>query len=95
MTSILDIILDAYKSDKKQDELKKLEDAGRKEDRKLKKKWIKNHSITCKKCNNLAKPIKDTLNRYRCDSCGSQFAGPAHTREYYSHQFGGKFRERL
>jgi hypothetical protein len=35
-------------------------------------------SLSCIKCNSLAKPILDTTNRYKCDHCGTQFAGDKH-----------------
>lgn len=36
-------------------------------------------SLTCKKCGTLAHPIRGTSNRYRCPSCGRQFANARHT----------------
>ena len=35
------------------------------------------HSISCRKCDGLAGPIKGTKRNYRC-SCGHQFSGPNH-----------------
>lgn len=35
------------------------------------------YSLTCRKCNGLARPIADTRNRYRC-GCGNQFAAARH-----------------
>ena len=37
----------------------------------------KNHSVSCKKCGELAGPLPGTARNYRC-SCGHQFAGPNH-----------------
>lgn len=37
----------------------------------------KDHSITCRKCGELAGPIAGTYRNYRC-RCGRQFAGPRH-----------------
>jgi len=35
-------------------------------------------SITCE-CGKLAEPIGGTPNRYKCQHCGRQFAGPFHS----------------
>jgi len=36
-------------------------------------------ALTCRRCQALAPPIPDTGNRYRCPSCGNQFAGARHS----------------
>lgn len=44
-------------------------------------KWdteMSDYSLTCRRCKGLAKPIPDTENRYKCDSCGNQFAAAPH-----------------
>lgn len=40
--------------------------------------WEKNMSVTCRKCNGLARPIATTHDRYKC-LCGHQFAGAKHS----------------
>ena len=35
-------------------------------------------ALTCNGCGNLAIPIQDTDNRYRCKNCRNQFAGARH-----------------
>ncbi len=39
---------------------------------------LKDESLTCRKCGELAAPIEGTKNRYRCPN-GHQFAGSRHT----------------
>jgi len=34
--------------------------------------------LECEKCGELALPIPETGDRYRCDKCGHQFAGAKH-----------------
>jgi biotin carboxyl carrier protein len=41
---------------------------------------MKVFSLTCRRCGKLASPIPGTVNRYRCDACGNQFAQGAHRR---------------
>lgn len=38
---------------------------------------LDNLSLTCRKCNGLARPIRGTYNRYSCE-CGQRFAGSRH-----------------
>ena len=40
-------------------------------------KKIVDHSLTCRQCGELAKPIAGTSNRYKC-TCGNQFSGAKH-----------------
>ena len=39
---------------------------------------IESSSVPCVECENTAKPILNSDNRYRCSSCGEEFAGPDH-----------------
>ena len=36
------------------------------------------NAMTCRSCHNLAYPVSNTRNRYRCSNCGRQFAGRRH-----------------
>lgn len=38
----------------------------------------KKMALTCRRCQNLAMPIPETRNRYRCEHCGNQFAAARH-----------------
>lgn len=40
---------------------------------------IRNHSLSCGKCNSLAVPILDTKNIYKCNNCGRQFTQSRHS----------------
>jgi transposase-like protein len=42
------------------------------------KRVKKNLSLTCKRCGKLAEPISGTRRRYKCSSCGHQFASAEH-----------------
>jgi len=55
------------------------------------KKWeqeMRGYSLTCKQCNDLAEPIPDTGNRYRCESCGNQFSAAKHGMDSWENRKG-------
>jgi ribosomal protein L37AE/L43A len=39
---------------------------------------IRNKSLTCNKCDNLASPIPNTGRIYKCNNCGRQFSSTPH-----------------
>jgi len=39
---------------------------------------IRSESISCNRCDNLAAPIYNTRNKYKCTGCGRQFANSKH-----------------
>lgn len=43
--------------------------------------WITANSLSCSHCGQLAEPIFETENRYRCRSCGRQFRAAMHNSE--------------
>jgi Zn finger protein HypA/HybF involved in hydrogenase expression len=36
-------------------------------------------SLTCRRCGELAAPISETRDRYRCSNCNHQFSGRRHS----------------